>query len=200
MYDEMGQLTGSKPTGFRSSGRSLNYFYRGPEPIVFFEEEPAPTALNPEAVTRIPVATTRIPEGVENVLFLFTINQDHPQNGLKYNLQWLDTSVENFKPGHVSIFNTLPIELNGVAGKDEKQKLIKALPGLNPAINFYPQATLLLTLESKVEGHLRVYEDTITCNKEDTILLVLFPPRFPGSLSLGSKIISLPITPPEKNE
>jgi hypothetical protein len=194
VFDETGQLIGSKPTGFRSSGRSLKYPYKGPEVIVFFEEEPAPTAQNPNAVSRTTVAATRVPKGVEEVMFLFSENKQYPEKGLKYDIQWVDTSEKYIVPGHVTIYNTLPIEFKGAAGKKaNKGKIIKASPGINPAIDIYPQATLLLTLESKVDGLLRVYEDTISCGEKERILLILFPPRFPGSLDIGSKIISFPI-------
>lgn len=201
VYDESGNITGSKPTGFRTSGRSLKYQYHGPDPIIFFEEEPAPTALNPQAVKRTTVAVSRLPENVEEVLFLFSINHSYPEKGLKYDLQCVDTSEETITPGHVTIYNTLPIAFKGAAGKkDEKGTVITATPGLNPPIDFHPQATLLLTLESKENGILRVYEDTITCREEDRILLVLFPPRFPGSLNIGSKIITLPIEQVDKEQ
>ncbi len=201
VYDDEGNLVGSKQTGFRSSGRSLKYTYKGPSKIIFFEEKAAPTAANPQAVSRSIVGVSQVPENVTDALFLFSEIKPAPKKGYKYDIQWMDISGDNIPPGHVTIFNTLPINFKGAVGKKgQKGKVINAQPGLNPPISFHPQATLLLTLESKKDGILRVYEENITCSEDDRILLVLFPPRFPGSLNIGSKIITFPLTPVKKEK
>ncbi|MDF3130348.1 hypothetical protein P0Y35_14165 [Kiritimatiellaeota bacterium B1221] len=201
VYDDNGNLIGSKQTGFRSSGRSLKYAYKGPAKIIFFEETPAPTPSNPKTVSRKIVGVSNVPSGVTDVLFLFTLNKPAPEQGYKYNIQWIDTSDANFPPGHVTIYNTLPLEFKGVLGKKgEKGKVIEVSPGMNPPFSFHPEVKIILTLKSENDGILRVYEDNIIGRKDDRILLVLFPPRFPGSINIGSKIITFPLTPVEKEK
>jgi hypothetical protein len=81
-------------------------------------------------------------------------------------------------------------------GKSKNRKNGEQLqidPGINTPIDIHPQAQILLALESESEGFLRVYEDTIQCGDSERVLLILFPPRFPGSLNVGGKLISFPI-------
>ncbi len=196
MYDESGIFTGSNPTGFRTSGRSLQYEYQGPNPIVFFEEETAPTEADPEAVRQTPVARASLAEDAKKLLFFFTPNPDFPESGLKYNLIGIDIRKEVVPAGHITIFNTMPITFRGAVGKSknrENGKTLNVLPGTNPPIDIQPRAQVLLVLESETEGFLRVYENTIDCGENERVLLILFPPRFPGSLNVGGRLISFPL-------
>lgn len=196
VFDEAGALTGSKPTGFKTSGRSLNYAYEGPDPLVFFEEEAAPTASEPDAVRRTPVGRIVVPPDVDEVMFFFVSNPDFPDSGLKYKVTGIDIRKETVPAGHITIFNTLPTTFRGVIGKSKNREngnRMDVIPGINFPIDIHPRAQILLALESESEGFLRVYEDTIHCGESERVLLILFPPRFPGSLNVGGKLISLPV-------
>lgn len=196
VFDETGTLTGSRPTGFRTSGRSLKYTYEGPDPMVFFEDEAAPNPSDPDAVRRTPVGRIVVPPDVDKVLFFFVPNPDFPDSGLKYEVTGIDIRKETVPAGHITIFNTLPIPFKGVVGKSKNRKngdIINVVPGINPPIDIHPRAQVLLALESESEGFLRVYEDTIDCGDTERVLLILFPPRFPGSLNVGGKLISFPL-------
>ncbi|WFB37118.1 hypothetical protein P3T73_05010 [Kiritimatiellota bacterium B12222] len=201
VFDDDGKLVSSKPTGFRSSGRSLRYSYKGPQKIVFFEEEHVPTADNPDAVKRTMVATTRIPSNMEEVLFLFSNNPNFPEKGLKYKLQGVNLAEGNIPQGHVTIFNTMDTEFQGGVQKTkQKANLLTITPGANPSISFYPEASLLLGVNTEDKGFVQVYKETITCESHERMLLILFPPRFPGSMNVGSKLIRLPLSGPEDEE
>ncbi|MDA3874628.1 MAG: hypothetical protein PF795_11800 [Kiritimatiellae bacterium] len=196
VFDKAGLLVRSKPTGFRTSGRSLNYRYEGPNPLEFFEEEAAPTPSKPDAVRRTPVGRIMLPPDVDEVMFFFAPKPDFPDSGLKYTVTGIDIRTETVPAGHITIFNTLPVTFRGVVGKSKNRKNGEQLqidPGINTPIDIHPQAQILLALESESEGFLRVYEDTIQCGDSERVLLILFPPRFPGSLNVGGKLISFPI-------
>lgn len=194
-YNKQGQIVKSHPTGFKSSGRSLTYSYKGPNPIVFFEEEPAPSAANPNNMRRTPVASVNLPEEFKDGLFLFLKNSDYPDSAQKYNIQWIDLDPEKIPAGYITIYNTLPINFKGAAkvdSKSEKDKILSLKPGLNEPFSIFPRASVLLALRSKEGQILRVYENTIECDLKERVLLIIFPPRFPGSHRVGSKIITLP--------
>lgn len=200
VFAETGEIVGSRPTGFKTSGRSLRYQYKGPDPLVFFEEKDAPTPDNPEAVRRTPVGRVHLPPDVDEVLFFFTPNRDDPEKGLKYSVTGIDIRDHKVPAGNFTIFNTLSIPFMGAVGKSESRKSGRALtvkPGINTPVDIYPRAEVLLALESESEGLMRVYEDTIHCDRNERVLLILFPPRFPGSLDVGGKLITLPVRPGE---
>ncbi|GEM_PF-3016066 len=201
-FDDSGTMIGSSPMGFRSSGRSLKYEYRGILPLVFFEETPAPTPENPDNVTRTPVAVATPPENIENVIFLFSKNPRYPEAGQKYLVDWVDLDHEKIPAGHITIFNTLPLTIRGGVAQDGDQppEVISVSRGINSPIKISPKATVLLTLETEEDGLLRAYEDTIYCEPDERVLLVIFPPRFRGSYKLGSKIISIPSAQAEEEE
>ncbi|MEX2606753.1 MAG: hypothetical protein WD708_05360 [Kiritimatiellia bacterium] len=203
VFDETGALTGSSPTGFKTSGRSLSYTYKGPDPIVFFEEEAAPTAADPNAVRQTPVGKSMLPPDVGEVLFFFIPNPDYPDSGLKYNVTGIDIRQEIVPAGHVTLFNTIPITFRGVVGESKNREngtAFNITQGINPPIDIQPQAKVLLALESESEGFLRVYENTIYCDENERILLVLSPPRIRGSRNVSGKQISLPIRAEKRKE
>jgi hypothetical protein len=192
-FDEQGRLTGSTRTGFRTSGRSLQYEYTGPMPLIFFEEEPAPTPQDPEGVRRTPVARANLPPETSEVMFLFNRNPDYPDVGTKYSVQWVNLDTAEIPAGHVTIFNTLGITMQGAVGQETRGETLTIAPGINPPLHIQPQASVVLALESKAKGLIRIYKDTINCGPDERILLLIFPPRFPGSHNVGSKLISFPL-------
>ena len=202
-FNERGQLIGSTRIGFRTSGRSLKYEYKGPLPLTFFEETKTPTPDNPDNVTRTVVAQISPPTDKSDLLFLFSRNPSENDSGLQYSIDWIDTNIRAVPSGHITIFNTLPIEFEGgiqQSKNDANPVLIKTKPGINPPIDIEPKAKVILALNSNTDGLLRAYEDTVHCGRDERILLVIFPPRFPGSYQVGSKIISIPSPDQEKNK
>jgi hypothetical protein len=203
VFDETGTRTGSRSIGFRTSGRSLTYEYEGPDPIVFFEEEAAPTAADPDAVHRTPVGKSTLPPDVDEFLFFFVPNPDFPESGLKYNVSAIDIRQESVPSGHITIYNTIPVTFRGVVGESRNREngtVLNVNSGINPPIDIQPRAQVLLVLESESERFVRVYKNTIHCDENQRVLLVLTPPRFPGSLNVGGRQISLPIRVEENDD
>ena len=90
--------------------------------------------------------------------------------------------------------------MQGAVGKNQDGELITVQPGINPPLHIWPQASVVLALESKTREIIRIYKDTIRCGPDERVLLIIFPPRFPGSHNVGSKLISIPVRPDPESE
>lgn len=192
VYDDEGVLEKSLPLSFKTSGRSQAYAYEGPNPLVFFEEEPAPSVEDPLAMRRTPVAQLPIPAGVDEVLILFYRNPQYPESRMKYRLRAIDVRADSIPAGHISIFNSTRQKLLGAIGEEVEPGdpgVLEVVPGINRPVPIHPKGSVKLAFEFKNEGWQRVYENTFECQSDERLLLVIFPPRFPGSADLGGKLI-----------
>ena len=192
VYDDEGGVEKSLPLSFKTSGRSRAYDYKGPNPLVFFEEEPAPSVDDPLAVKRTPVAQLPIPAGVDEFLILFYRNPQYPESGLKYRLRAVDVRADSIPAGYISIFNSTRQKLLGAIGEEVQPGdpgVLEVIPGINRPVPIHPKGSVKLAFEFKNEGWQRVYENTFECRSDERLLLVIFPPRFPGSADLGGKLI-----------
>lgn len=191
-FDDAGVIVKSLPLDFKTSGRSRAYPYEGPNPLVFFEENPAPTADDPAAMIQTPVAQLMMPAGVDEVLILFHANPDYPKVGLKYRLRAVDVSPDSIPARHISIFNGTHQKFLGAIGEEVQTAdpgVLEVVPGINRPVPIHPKGTVKLAFEFKKEGWQRVYENSFECRSDERLLLVIFPPRFPGSADLRGKLI-----------
>lgn len=191
-YDEEGQLIDSTELKFKTSGRSDEYVYEGPLPLVFFEEEPQPTPENPDAVKRTPVASISPPLDLKETFILF--QNSNEESNLKYKTTWVDLGSQAIPAGHLGILNLTPTPFQGVVGngrdnQNEDAIVFTVNPGINPAVKIHPVGNLIFALQTERYGWLTIYEDKFFCRADEKYLLVVFPPRVRGSVSVGAVII-----------
>ena len=195
-FDEEGKFQNATPLRFNTSGRSRLYEYEGPMPLVFFEEEASPTEADPHAVTRTPVATISLQNAPEKVLLLFHPNPNHPDSGPKYSVSGVNLNDEAVPGGHISVFNFTRQEYMAAIGRRRnrgEEEFVKIKPGINEPRPIHPSGPVNLFAMIKDEGWTEVYENNFQCDSEERLLLVLFPPRFPGSINIGGRLIRFPL-------
>jgi len=202
VFDETGRLTGSSRTGFPTSGLSRRYHYEGPMPITFFEENRIPQSDGTERIERTPMARVDLPEDQSEVMLLFLPNLSYPQQGLRYTIQWIDIRPGALPPGHLGIYNTTALSYIGAVGRpDNNTRTSTIAPGLNAPLPIHPRAALVIAIKTENEELIRLYENTFECDTGKSLLFVVFPPRFPGSIHLGGKLVEIPLRqPPEPDE
>lgn len=202
VFDENGQLTGSSRTGFPTSGLSRRYHYEGPMPITFFEENRIEQSNGSERIERTPMARVNLPENQSEVMLLFLPNPSYPEEGLRYNIQWIDIRPGALPPGYLGIYNTTPISYIGAVGRpDNNTRTATINPGLNAPLPIHPRAALVIAIKTEEDELIRLYENTFECDTTQSLLFVVFPPRFPGSIHLGGKLVQIPLRQtPEPDE
>jgi len=202
VFDEEGALVRSTRIGFPTSGLSRRYTYEGPMPLVFFEENQMAAPDGTEQIRRIPMARVSLPEDQDEVMLLFTPNAAHPGEGLTYNIQWMDIRPGRLPPGHLAIYNTTPMTFLGAVGRQVQQNdadVLQIEPGFNRPLRVAPRANLMIAIRTEEDGLIRLYENTFDCDPSQSLLFVLFPPRFPGSIHLGGKLIHIPLRGEEES-
>ncbi len=196
VFDEEGKFQKSVPLRFNTSGRSQLYEYQGPMPLLFFEEEKKPTEADPNAVTRTPVASISLQKAPEKVLLLFHPNLNHPDSGPKYSVSGVNLNDDAVPGGHISVFNFTRQEYMGAIGRRRNRDdvdFVKIKPGINEPVPIHPAGPVNLFAEIKDEGWTQVYDNNFQCDSDERLLLVLFPPRFPGSINIGGRLIRFPL-------
>jgi hypothetical protein len=195
VFNKEGQMVGSVPLAFKTSGTSDLYRYEGTMPIVFFEEEAKPTPENPLAVNRKPVARISLPPSAEQVLLLFTSLPKNSDSSDRYAMISVDLRTTTIPVGHISIFNFTQQNFYGAIGDKIKQGdpgVLEIVPGINRPVPIHPKGTVRLIFEFGNEDWVKVYENVSECDSGERLLLVIFPPRVSGSLNLSGKLFRFP--------
>lgn len=176
----------SEPLDFRLVQRSGPYSYSGPREMVFVREVPAPTEVDPEAVTYQPLARVNIPKGWDEVLFFFEelAPGDVDNEGkLPFKVHMMDDSFSAFPVGSLVIFNACGVSLAGKVGRERA----RFAPGPAEAINFSNTRDGVLTAAFAVEtadGPKLVFENRLEFSENYRIILMLAPPRRAGSIRI----------------
>lgn len=178
-----GDRDGAIPVSFYSSSRSEAYTYSGPSPIIFFTEEPAPTADSAEAVRRIKVAEIDIP--VPRGEFLFIFFPDDTQDKESYRIFPLDDSTRAHPYGSIRLFNATPYTLEGVLGSER----IRLRPGPG---EFYRMRgnSVSLGLGFQHDGKFhQSFNSPLHLDDDSRGLMMLFPPFVKGSAILQTRFL-----------
>lgn len=192
VYNEDGAIRESIPLRFRTGGRSEVYNYRGPANIVFYEEEPRPTAEDPNAVFRRVKARATIPERMNEVLFVFV-----PQGGARqssgendYRIIVIDDSESAVPWGGLMVYNGTSVELLGnVSGGSRSSTTINFAPGQNKPEIISPTGRVQLAYKFHDEFWQLVFADNFSCSADERLILLIFPPRNEGARQLRGGLI-----------
>lgn len=162
---------------FYPSARSPRYEYRGAMPLRFVDD------------TGAVVAEATIPAGLADALLLFTaLDGDQKATGsastLRYQIAVLDDGAARHGPGGLAIINLSGLPLTGTVNKDA----VILQPGLNPTLTVGTSATIVLQTKLKNKSY-RAYADTLTLNKNQRALLLIFPPFYKGALEVQSRVL-----------
>ena len=156
---------------FYPTARSPHYEYRGPMPLVFLDSK-----------TGAQIAAVEIPKGVSDALLLFV--DDSAGSPKRYRVYVLDDSSERREPGRLALVNFSGIALSGTA--NGREFVLRA--GLNPGIEIGRSA--MIALRTSLRGRTyQAYTGTVELASDERALLILFPPFYPGSVEVQSRLL-----------
>jgi hypothetical protein len=161
---------------FYSTARSPGYEYRGPMPLRFFG-----------ATSGELVAEANIPPEIRHALLLFLPVESEPVAGspaLRYRVAVLDDGASRHGPGGLAIINLSGLVLGGAIGKEK----ITLKAGLNPTLPVGRSAQITLSTVVKNRTY-QSYAATITLDRNQRALLILFPPFYKGGLEVQSRLL-----------
>ncbi len=166
-------VAGAEPVIFYPMARSPRYEFRRDGPLQFRDEE-----------TGIVVAEVAIPRAVEDVLLLFEPLPSVAAGGLRYRVHLLDERVWSEGKGNLAIVNLSGLALSGTIDRRE----VNLKEGLNPSRQVDRSAQVVLRIPFKGVS-CQAYADTIRLEAKGRALLILFPPYYPGTLELQSRLL-----------
>lgn len=176
---------------FFSSARSKPYEYKGPNPIIFFRETPAPTIEDPNAVKRTKVAELSLPE--EGGEFLFIFFPDYSRDKEQYKVYPLDDSKSELPVGSIRLFNATSFQLEGVFGQNK----INLAPGPSKAYRVSGNS-MSLGLGFRYEDKFHMsYNGPVELERKSRGLFMIFPPFVKGSAILQTRYLRETETEPE---
>ena len=179
---------------FFSSARSPIYEYKGPNPIIFFRETPAPTDEDPNAVSRTKVAEISLPE--EGGEFLFIFFPDYSGDIEQYRVYPLDDSKSELPTGSIRLFNATPYQLEGVFGQNK----INLAPGPSKAYRVSGNS-MSLGLGFRYEDKVHMsYNGPVELERKSRGLFMIFPPFVKGSAILQTRYLRESEPEPEQEQ
>jgi hypothetical protein len=163
---------------FYPTARSPRYEYRGFMPLRFLD-----------ATTGAILAEAVIPAELRDVLLLFSpldsAAADKKAAGLRYQVAVLDDSVGRHPVGGLSIINLSGLDLSGSVGKEP----VSLRAGLNPTVQIGRASTPVVFKSSFKQKSYQAYAGTVRLAAKQRALLILFPPFYPGSLEVQSRLL-----------
>ena len=157
--------------------------YQGPSQLEFFREISAPTATNPQNLTRRTIAQVVIPSGLEKAILVFTANQVNPESGREFQVYLIDAGPRGFPANSLRVFNATGVRLAGKVGRETlyfgagPSRLFSLSPFKAEGI---PVAFLVETRQ----GSRFVYEKELQYKENRRVILLLEPPRRRGSYKI----------------
>ncbi len=158
---------------FYPTSRSHRHEYRGAPPLRFVD-------LKSNQV----VAEASIPPEIAEALLLFTPIVSPKAGGLRFQIAVLDDSAARHGAGGLAVINLSGLALSGVIGPHA----VVLQPGLNPTLPVGRSAQMTLRAGVKDRTY-QSYADRLEMNSTERALLLLFPPYYPGSLEVQSRLL-----------
>jgi hypothetical protein len=181
---------------FMSTQRSRLYEYYGSNSIEFSTDvhvPPDPARPGLLRTDRIVVARAVIPSGVREALLLFSLepgweNQPVP----RYVVQVFDDSRTAVPLDHLAFLNATGLPLFGTVGERE----VQLSAGISRALRVAAGETPVLLHVLHENQVLPVYGDLIALERNQRVLVVLFPPIGPDATHVRRRLLYDPDHPP----
>lgn len=158
---------------FYPTARSPRYEFRGPMPVRFVE-----------AGSGAVVAEATIPPAISEALLLFVALDTPTAAGLRFQIAVLDDGGARHGAGGMAIVNLSGLELSGVVGRHAV--ILKS--GLHPALAVSGSTAIALRAAHDARTY-PSYSDQLEMEPGERALLLLFPPYYPGSLEVQSRLL-----------
>jgi hypothetical protein len=165
---------------FYPTARSPGYEVRGMMPLKFFDS-------NSGAV----VAEAVVPPEIHEALLLFATTSGGSATGRRFRVFVLDDGIARHGPRGLAIVNLSGLELTGTAGRQN----VGVAAGLNPTLAIGRSTAVTLRTLFRDRSY-QSFGATIELQPGERALLILFPPFYPGSLEVQSRLlIDMPSMP-----
>lgn len=168
---------------FYATARSPRYEYRGAMPLQF---------LDPDGAL---VAEADIPTTMRDVLLLFMPATAPALSGKRsYRIGVIDDSAARHGPGGLVLINLSGLQLTGIVNR----RAVILAAGSNPPIAAGPQ--IAMTLRTVFNGRsYQAFAHEFDLAPGERALLILFPPFYPGSLEVQSRLLRDEVEAPAGN-
>jgi hypothetical protein len=188
----------AQPIQFYTSQRSPRLDYRGPNPVIFFTEEPRESPNVPPI--RRTLAEATVPPDVSQPLFIFFPNplaaaEREDEEVLPYVAYVFDDGPVNMPAGRVILVNASGREFIG----NFNDEVRPVRTGLNPPIN--AGRSLRIDLRTEVRGrYWQAYLKTHELGSNESALIIFLPPLHPGSIEPQVRILFREVETPKDAE
>lgn len=157
--------------------------YQGPSQLKFFREISAPTATNPQNLTRRTIARVVIPSGLEEGILVFTANKVNPGRGREFQVYLIDAGPRDFPANSLLVFNATGVRLAGKVGRETLY--FGAGPSRAFSLSpFMAESIPVAFLVETRQGSRFVYEKNLQYEENRRVILLLEPPRRRGSYKI----------------
>jgi hypothetical protein len=158
------------PLVFFPSARSPRYDYRGGMPIRFRSDS-------------VEIAAVNVPPQIEDALLIFDAIPS-AATGPRYRVYVHDDAAARHAAFELSVINFSGLRLSGVIGGRE----VHLDEGLNPSIAIGRTTDVLLRTIFKGRS-VQACARRIELSGRERALMILFPPYYPGSLEVQSRVL-----------
>ena len=161
---------------FYPTARSPQYEYHGAMPLRFVD-----------ATTAEVVAEVIIPPGMRDALLLLTPSDGAGSGAaarLRYQVSVLDDGAARHGPGGLAMINFSGLALTGTVNSEK----VTVNAGLNPTLKVGRSAKITFSTTAKGRSY-QSYAGTVTLERNERALLILFPPFYQGSLEVQSRLL-----------
>ncbi|MFO8028114.1 MAG: hypothetical protein R6U56_10655 [Opitutales bacterium] len=193
-----------EPLEFHRTHRSARtYKYEGPLTFAIYVKNPAYTAADPQSKPYVKISESTPPVGVKRQLIVFAaspLNRQKNDHQRRFSLYHIDDNQAVFRRNMIVFVNTTGAELYGRVGDSQ----ISLPTGHSSPIRYTSEksnnkTTIAFALETK-QGAKLVMSNDLKIPDNRRVLLILEPPRRPGSLRTGVRMLSESIFPEEEQE
>jgi hypothetical protein len=193
------------PLDFHRTHRSIKtYEYRGQAELLVYIENPDYQVSSPNSPKYYPISQIPITSESKRLLIVFSANRNNrsvADTGRRFNLYALNDDKNYFSRNTIIILNTTGAGLFGRVA----QTNIKLPVGASKPIPYKDtgrgksETKIALALETK-EGARLVMSNDVRLSTNRRILLILEPPRRPGSFRISVRKLSESIFPVEEED
>jgi hypothetical protein len=183
--DEFVQLT------FSARNRSRRFTYEGGSPLNFYGERPVfgddGSLIRPE-----PVASIALDQLYEETLLFFWQEERTPNNrNPRFRLFPMDDSEAAFPFGTFRLFNACGAPLVGQIGRERLRITTEVTEPFNVRRQLNNQQRVNMAFAIQIRDDFEmVYANQLQLSEEGRTIIVLRPPRRPGSIRVSAYMIS----------
>lgn len=195
-YEDLYYYSGEtfEPLEFHQTHRSVRtYGYKGPLTFGIYVKNPTYMAADPKSKPYIKISESTPPVDSKRQLIVFAASPRNRQASdlqRRFTLYHIDDSPEAFRRNTIIVVNTTGAELYGRVGGSQ----ISLPTGHSEPIRYTSgksksTTTIAFALETK-QGAKLVMSNDLKIPDNRRVLLILEPPRRPGSLRIAVRILS----------